>query len=115
MAKNSNRDLSDAMSSLNLAQTNTLQDQRQRETLRHQYGAKPTEREPLTAPTPNRAPVSPPSASPGIWSPEMGINFGGPAPRALNNNNIHNPAYPNTRGGQTRGGQWNPSQGVKFG
>lgn len=102
------------MSSLKLAQTNALQDQKERESLRHQYSTKPAEREPLTAPTPNRAPVSPPSASPGIWSPEMGITFGGPAPQTLTTN-LHNPAYPNTRSGQPRAGQWNPSQGVKFG
>ena len=103
------------MSSLNLAQNNALQDQKKREILCSQYNVKAPAQDPLTAPTPTRAPVSPPSASPGMWSPEMGIKFAGvvlPPPIAANQ---HNPAYPNTRNAEARGGQWNPSQGVKFG
>ncbi|KAH3074367.1 hypothetical protein KXW78_005350 [Aspergillus fumigatus] len=53
--------------------------------------------EPLTAPQPTRAPVAPPAVpTPGMWSPEMGIRFGG---------------------GNNRGqpGQWDPSDGIRFG
>jgi programmed cell death 6-interacting protein len=53
--------------------------------------------EPLTAPQPTRAPVAPPAVpTPGMWSPEMGIRFGG---------------------GNSRGqpGQWDPSDGIRFG
>lgn len=108
-------DLSNAMSTLNLSQTTSLQDQKQRESLRSQYSAKAPTSEPLTAPTPTRAAVQPPTAPvPGMWNPEMGIKFGGvttpqqPPP----NSNVHNPPYPNTR---TRGGQWDANQGLRFG
>ena len=50
----------------------------------------------------------------------MGIKFGGGAAvpagdmgRAVSN--VHNPAYPNTRSGVLKGGQWDPSLGVRFG
>ncbi|XHG00562.1 hypothetical protein AWENTII_003998 [Aspergillus wentii] len=53
--------------------------------------------EPLTAPQPTRAPVAPPAVpTPGMWTPEMGIRFGG-APAS---------------GRQP--GKWDPSQGVRF-
>ncbi|RMJ26435.1 hypothetical protein PHISP_02707 [Aspergillus sp. HF37] len=51
--------------------------------------------EPLTAPQPTRAPVAPPPVpTPGMWSPEMGIRFGG--------------------GGSSRPGVWDASKGVRF-
>lgn len=57
--------------------------------------------EPLQAPQPTRAPVAPPSIpTPGIWSPEMGIRFGGPSPA--------------TGRGQSQPGPWNPGQGIRF-
>ncbi|KAL2833304.1 BRO1-like domain-containing protein [Aspergillus cavernicola] len=52
-----------------------------------------SEREPLTAPQPTRGV---PQMTPGIWSPEMGIRFGGP-----------NSGQPQTQA-------WDPSKGVKF-
>ena len=107
-------DLSNAMSALNLAQSHNLQDQKQRETLRSHYNEKAPVTDPLTAPTPTRAPVVP---SPGVWKPEMGIQFGGPAqqPQMNGKENLHNPAYPNTRSGpRMQGGQWDPSRGLKF-
>ncbi len=111
-------DLSNALSSLNLTQTNNLQDQKQRETLRSHYSEKAPGTAPLTAPTPTRAAVaSPPAPSPGVWSPEMGINFGRPSQQAHINGieNVHNPAYPNTRSvPRMQGGQWDPSRGLKF-
>ena len=108
-------DLSNAMSALNLSQTTSLQDQKQRESLRSHYSAKAPSSEPLTAPTPTRATVQPPPVpTPGMWNPEMGIKFGGVTtpqqPPA--NGNVHNPVYPNAR---ARGGQWDASQGVRFG
>ena len=107
-------DLSNAMSALNLSQTTSLQDQKQRESLRSHYSAKAPSSEPLTAPVPTRAAAAPPQVpSPGIWNPDVGIKFGGPPPQQQQaNGNVHNPAYPNTRG---RGGQWDVSQGVRFG
>ena len=109
-------ELSDAMSALNLSQASSLQDQKQRESLRSHYSAKAPSSEPLTAPTPTRAAVQPPSApASGMWSPEMGIKFGGvttPQQPPPANGNVHNPAYPNTR---ARGGQWNENQGLRFG
>ncbi len=108
-------DLSNAMSSLNLAQSHNLQDQKQRETLRSHYTEKAPVTDPLTAPTPTRAAVAPPPVpSPGVWKPEMGINFGGPTPMNPKEN-VHNPAYPNTRTApRMHGGQWDPSRGLKF-
>ena len=110
-------DLSNAMSALNIAQTTSLQDQKQRESLRSHYSAKAPSSEPLTAPTPTRAAVQPPPAPapvPGVWNPEQGIKFAGVTtpqqPSA--NNNVHNAAYPNTR---ARGGQWDANQGLRFG
>lgn len=112
-------DLADAMSALNLSQTDHLQDQKQREGLRSHYSAKAHNEEPLTAPVPTRANVQPPPPvhTPALWSPEMGINFGGP-PKASaqqqHDGNVHNPTYPNTR---ARGGlgQWDANQGLRFG
>ncbi|MCJ1380577.1 pH-response regulator protein palA/rim20 [Xylographa soralifera] len=106
-------DLSNAMSSLNIAQSNHLQEQKQRETLRAQYGAKAPIKNPMTAPVPTRAPVSPPP-TPGMWTPELGIKFGGVVPPPAHAGNTHNPAYPNTRAGQMRAGQWDANQGVRF-
>ena len=110
-------DLSNAMSALNISQTTSLQDQKQRESLRSHYSAKAPSSEPLTAPTPTRAAVQPrpaPAPAPGVWNPEQGIKFAGVTtpqqPSA--NNNVHNPAYPNTR---ARGGQWDANQGLRFG
>lgn len=109
-------DLSNAMSALNLSQATSLQDQKQRESLRSHYSAKAPSSEPLTAPTPTRAAMQPPTApSPGMWNPEMGIKFGGvttPQQPPAANGNAHNPAYPSTR---ARGGQWEANQGVRFG
>ncbi|MCJ1308368.1 pH-response regulator protein palA/rim20 [Agyrium rufum] len=116
-------DLSNAMSALNVAQSNSLHEQKQREVLRSQYQhAKAPSSEPMTAPTPTRAPA--PAPAPGVWSPEMGISFGkgGPPPAGPPNastGNAHNPAYPNTRGhqvqNQMQNGGWKPGQGIKFG
>ena len=105
-------ELSNAMSALNLSQATSLQDQKQRESLRSHYSAKAPSTEPLTAPTPTRAAVQPPAAPvPGMWNPEMGIKFSGVTtpqqPPA--NNNVHNPAYP-----RARGGQWDANQGLRF-
>ena len=108
------RDLSNAMSSLRIAQSNNLQEQKQRETLRSQFHTKAPVKDLLTAPTPTRGPVPPPAASPGMWSPEMGIKFGNLAPQPSKDGNIYNPAYPNTRAGQVRRSQWDPNQGLRF-
>ena len=102
------------MSSLSIAQNNNLQEQKQRETLRSQYHTKALIKDLLAAPTPTRAPMPPPAASPGMWSPEMGIKFGHLTTQPSKDGNVHNPAYPNTRAGQVRGGQWDPSQPLRF-
>ena len=108
------RDLSNAMSALSVAQNNSLQEQKQREILRAQYNTKAPSSEPLTAPTPTRAPTGPTVAAPGIWSPEMGINFGAPAPNS--GGNTHKSAYPNTQHfPPPQKGSWKPNQGIKFG
>ncbi|KAL9098065.1 MAG: hypothetical protein Q9163_006200 [Psora crenata] len=107
-------ELENAMSALNLGKSDALQDQKQRDALRSQYAARAPESEPMTAPVPTRANVQPPptSPTPGLWDPQMGIKFGAPTPQPQPNGNVHNPAYPNTRG---RGGQWDVSHGVRFG
>ena len=100
-------DLSNAMSALNISQVTSLQDQKQRESLRSHYNSKATAagHEPMTAPTP-KPPAAP---TPGMWNPEMGIKFGGVT---TPNGNAHNPAYPSTR---ARNNQWDATQGMKFG
>ncbi|MCJ1473124.1 pH-response regulator protein palA/rim20 [Lambiella insularis] len=106
-------DLSNAMSKLNIAQTNNLQEQKQKESLRAQYSSKAPVKDPMTAPIPTRAPVAPPPSA-GMWTPEMGIKFGGAALEVPQGGTIHNPAYPNPGGNQIRTGQWKPNQGVRF-
>lgn len=115
------RDLSNAMSALNLAQNNSMQDQKQREALRSQFSSKSKVNELLKAPIPTRGPAASlpvaaaagaAAATPGMWNPDAGIKFGGSG--AAVNANVHNPAYPNTRTAQVQGGQWDPSRGVQF-
>jgi programmed cell death 6-interacting protein len=96
------------MSAISLSQQSSLQDQKERENLRTQYSARAPVDEPLAAPMPTRAAAAmPPTAA--VWSPEMGIKFGGPAPASAAPN-MHNPAYP-----QAKPGRWSPSKGVNFG
>ncbi|KAI9872294.1 MAG: pH-response regulator protein palA/rim20 [Pleopsidium flavum] len=108
-------DLTNAMSSLTLSQANSLQHEKQEENLRSSYKIKAHVDEPLTAPTPTRAAVPPPlaPASLGVWTPEMGIQFGG-GPSQQNNQNVHAAPYPNTSNAQLRGGPWDPSRGLRF-
>ncbi|KAI9815101.1 MAG: pH-response regulator protein palA/rim20 [Pycnora praestabilis] len=103
-------DLSNAMSSLNISQTNALQQQRHHEIHMPPYSIKAPAEQPLTAPVPTRAAAAPPPASPGMWTPEMGIKFGGNA--SLNGNVQQAPNNPGTK---VRGGQWDPSRGLQFG
>lgn len=64
---------------------------------------------PIPAPVPHRAPVPPMQPAQvlqgGMWSPEMGIKFGGPAPTQ------QPPQAPQN----IHGGQWDPRAGVRFG
>ena len=127
------------MSSLSLAQNNSLQDRKEKQAMRAQYRggsnapsdpmrplvpAQTQQQPPLAAPQPTRAPVAPMGPSQpapaaqlpnigGTWNPDMGIRFGGgpSAPPPAGAGTVHNPAYPNTR----LGGQWSPSRGLKFG
>ena len=112
-------DLENAMSALNLNQTHVLNEQKQRDALRSQYGSKAPSGEPMPAPTPQRANIQPPPAvpaspKPGMWNPEMGINFGGaPAPpQQGQSSSVHNVPYPQAN---VRPGQWDMSQGLRFG
>lgn len=93
------------MSSLSLQQatSNSLHQQKRADAQNPQYGADAHADAPLTAPTPTRAGVPPPA---GMWSPEVGIKFGG---------------VPTTSGtarpanGPSQDGRWDPTQGLKFG
>ncbi|KAL9125583.1 MAG: hypothetical protein Q9217_005233 [Psora testacea] len=109
-------ELENAMSALNLGKNDALHEQKQRDALRSQYAARAPGTEPLAAPVPTRANVQPPltapTPTPGMWSPEMGINFGAPSQQPQQNVDVHNPTYPSTRG---RDRQWDVSQGVRFG
>lgn len=97
-------ELSNAMSTLNLEKTNSLQEQKEREALRTRYNTRNTskqaapsdnpeaiglqpaavqqrlsqEQQNIPAPTPTRAPVQPPAPVTAVWNPEMGIKFAGP-------------------------------------
>ncbi|KAF2197562.1 BRO1-domain-containing protein [Delitschia confertaspora ATCC 74209] len=95
-------DMTTAMSSLSLRQTDSLQQQRQAEVQNPQYGVDAHAEEPLTAPTPTRASAGPHT---GIWSPEVGIKFGtGAVPGK------HRPMN-----GPPQDGRWDPANGLKFG
>ncbi|CRG85458.1 pH-response regulator protein palA/RIM20 [Talaromyces islandicus] len=78
-------------------------------TIPSQLQSRPTE--PLTAPLPTRANVAPPPvANTGVWSPEMGIRFGGLMPTPGN-------TQPGRGGPKQQGpgpGTWDPSSGVRF-
>ena len=95
-------DLSSGISSLSLQQTQNLQEQKQKDF--PPYAARPPAAEPLTAPTPTRAPVTQPQ--PGMWNPEMGIKFGGGGSNGVNGAAGQKPV---------KGGQWDAGRGVKFG
>ena len=111
-------DLDNAMSALNLNQTHVLNEQKQRDALRSQYGSKAPSGEPMPAPTPQRANIQPPPAvpaspNPGMWNPEMGIKFGAPPPPQQGQpSSVHNVPYPKAN---VRPGQWDMSQGLRFG
>lgn len=98
-------DLATRMSSLGLqrATSTSLKQQKQADAQDPQYGANAHAEEPLTAPTPTRASV-PPQA--GMWTPEVGIRFGG-VPTTSGN------ARPSN--GPPQDGRWDPAQGLKFG
>jgi len=108
-------ELANAMSALSIGQNQGLEEQRQRGLLREQYGVKVPKEEPLTAPVPK-------ATATGMWNPEMGIRFGAPPaqqqPQQQQDRtgigNVHNPAYPNTARPRAPG-QWEVSQGVRFG
>ena len=107
-------DLSNAMSALNLAQSSSLQDQKERDSLRSQYNAtKAATGQSIAAPMPTR--TNPPQSAGGMWTPEMGITFGASSIPQPNNNpaNIHNPAYPAPP--QAGRGTWKAGTGIKFG
>jgi len=95
-------DIATAMSSLNL-QASSLQQQRHAESQNPQYGAAVHAEEPLTAPTPTRA-VGPTT---GMWTPEVGIRFGGAAPATL--------ARSRPEAGAPQDGRWDAAKGLKFG
>ncbi|CBX91926.1 similar to pH-response regulator protein palA/RIM20 [Plenodomus lingam JN3] len=98
-------DLATRMNSLGLQQatSTSLQQQKQADAQDPQYGANAHAEEPLTAPTPTRASI-PPQA--GMWTPEVGIRFGG-VPTTSGNSRPSN--------GPPQDGRWDPVQGLKFG
>ncbi|KAL1302117.1 hypothetical protein AAFC00_002552 [Neodothiora populina] len=112
-------DLSMAMAQMSLHHANhtNLRQQKQQETLlQHQSPMSNVPRtDPITAPMPTRANVVPPpvavapAPAPGIWTPEMGIKFGGTGNPA---------AVPAAMNGDFRGdhsdNRWDPSKGVQF-
>ncbi|MCJ1260843.1 pH-response regulator protein palA/rim20 [Lobaria immixta] len=124
-------DLSNSLSNLSLSSSTTtsnLQSQKQRESSRPHYSAAAPAEEPLTAPTPTRAPVAPPpvAATPpasAVWSPEMGIKFGGqPAGNASGSASgsgaPRNLRYPDANANPpmgVQGGKWDGTRGLKFG
>jgi programmed cell death 6-interacting protein len=101
----SNSDLTTRMSSLGLQQatSTSLHQQKQADAQHPQYGASAHAGEPLAAPTPTRANVPPPS---GMWTPEVGIRFGG-VPTTSGN------ARPSA--GPPQDGRWDPAKGLRFG
>ncbi|PNS19516.1 pH-response regulator protein palA/RIM20 [Sphaceloma murrayae] len=81
-------DLSTALAQMSLqnANSNMLLQQKQQEARQHEFSRSGKLPEPLVAPTPTRAGIVPPAVSsegavkapaPGMWTPDMGIKFGG--------------------------------------
>ncbi|KAH0263029.1 BRO1-domain-containing protein, partial [Aureobasidium melanogenum] len=114
-------DLSTSMAQMSLQNANqtNLRQQKQQETLMNQQQPRTTPRTgpPLAAPLPTRANVAPPpvaataSPTPGMWTPEMGIRFGGPGAAASSVvNNDGAPQKPTSRDNR-----WDPStQNIQF-
>ncbi len=89
-----------AMSSLHLQETSaSLQKQKKQETSRA-VPAHAQSQQPLTAPQPTRAQIPPAAAAGGVWSPDMGIKFGGTPTQP----NGHMPPQ-----GRPGNGQWDQS------
>jgi programmed cell death 6-interacting protein len=93
-----------AMSSLNLQETSaSLQKQKMQENAR----AMPSQnqvQQPLMAPLPTRAPVAPPPPTGTVWSPDMGIKFGGPPTQVNRNVSLAQGRPNNVQWDQGRGG-----------
>jgi programmed cell death 6-interacting protein len=94
------RELSSAMSSLNLNTAASLHQQKQAESRSQSYQAgRAPAAAPLAAPKPTRASAA---AASGMWTPDAGIRFGAPT----------------GQGGASGNGQtddrWDPSKGMKF-
>lgn len=108
-------DLSTAMAQMSLQNANHahLRHQKHQETLMQQQQPRVTapRTEPLAAPMPTRANVVPPpvaaTPAPGMWTPEMGIKFGGAGPSAPVS------STPNENGNH-RDNRWDPSKGMQF-
>lgn len=94
-----------AMTSLNLQETSaSLQKQRKQETVRT-APAQPHAQQPLTAPQPTRASIAPVGAVGGVWSPDMGIKFGGTPVQANGQHSSLQGWQGNVPWDQNRGGQ----------
>jgi len=104
------RDLSTQFSSLSLGKAASLQQEKDAQAQRPiftQHQQQNT-REPLAAPLPQRAPA------PGVWTPDMPIAFGSPAPggAAGTGAGVGAPAISTQKQGD---GRWDPGSGVRFG
>ncbi|KZF25792.1 putative signal transduction protein [Xylona heveae TC161] len=133
-------DLTTAMASLSVSQTpsaaSMLQEQKRQEAERLSLASSNSPRPstdpmdldqqhpPLTAPVPTRAPVAPPPVNAGIWSPDMGIRFGGGPPAhpspgggALSTSfapHQQPPGIDNSTKPLPKPGTWDPSRGWQF-
>lgn len=101
-----NSDFTSAMSTLNLGKAQTLQQERDAEQQRPFYNAPAHTEVPLTAPQPKRTPVAPPA--PGMWMPGMEIKFAPPGSDGSGGSQVSGQQ-------QGKGGQWDPSKGMRFG
>ena len=115
-------DVSTSMAQMSLQNANhtNLRQQKQQETLLNQQQPRGTPRTgpPLAAPLPTRANVAPPSVAaaasptPGMWTPEMGIRFGGSSAAA---SPMAAPATNDGSSNKTRDNRWDPStQNIQF-
>ncbi|KAI9761136.1 MAG: hypothetical protein M4579_001183 [Chaenotheca gracillima] len=127
-------DLTNAMSSLNLSHANSLHQQKvnQDHSNRNapsQYphqGApapQPPRNDPLVAPVPTRAPAAPPG---GVWTPDMGIKFGGGPPQPPGQLPPQAQKQPSSHAGNKQngnmpsggrgagGGTWDPHGDLRF-
>ncbi|OKL58793.1 pH-response regulator protein palA/RIM20 [Talaromyces atroroseus] len=105
-----------AMASLNIASHRPIQRPQKPQSPLQQPQPQPQQQQPLTAPQPTRTNAAPPPVTigGGIWSPEMGIRFGGPLPAPGTTQPGRQGDHQNKPATHANPGAWDPSKGLRF-